>query len=302
MQKNNQPGTRLSAREKMAMAAGAAAAITGSTAADASIIYVDNNPLYQSSYDGQGSSTNWDVDGDGGADFQLWVRSSTFFFSAFNWPFSARQSSNFYGIVNFASDGIHGTNLNGRGLVGVPGRANALFNSFQVGPTLAGGYQWNGNGDVRYRSAARLDFSNHSTRNYNASYVTNTNTFTTTYGATYTSQSFYTTFNTTTISGGNGNSGPGIDFQNFVTGPNYLGFRFESAGQLLYGWAEIDIFGGDLQISRWAYEDVAGRGIHVGSISSVPEPATLALLGLGAAGLLAFRNRKEKRDAGQAEA
>lgn len=302
MDTSNHNTRPLSVMEKMAMAAGTAVAITGTASVDASIVYVDNNPLYQSSYDGQGASTNWDVDGDGGAEFQLWVRSSNFQFSNNNFPFSANRSGNFYGIVNFASDGRYGTNLNGRGVAGVQGRANALFNSFQIGPTLANGYQWNGNGDVQYRSAVRRDSSFRTQVNYNRRYVTNTNTFTTTSGGTYTSQSFYTSFNTTSSVGGGGRAGPGIDFQNFVNGPNILGFRFESSGSLFYGWAEININGGDLEISRWAYEDVAGRGIHVGSTASVPEPATLALLGMGAAGLLAFRGRKERRKAQQTDA
>lgn len=302
MDTGNQNKKPLTVMEKMAMAAGTAVAITGTASANAAIIYTDNDPQYQTAYGGQGATTNWDVDGDGGADFQLWVRSSTFNFSANNFPFSANRSGNFYGIVHFASQGRYGTDLNGRGLAGVPGRANALFNSFQVGPTLANGYQWNGNGDVVYRSAARVDASNRTQVNYNRRYVTNTNTFTTTYGGVYTSQSFYSVFNTTSNFSGFGRSGPGIDFQNFVSGPNILGFRFLSSGNLFYGWAEINITGGDVEISRWAYEDVAGQGIHAGSTTSVPEPATLALLGMGAAGLLAFRGRKEKRRTLQTDA
>lgn len=286
MSNKNQPTKKLSAKEKMALAAGAATAVAGATAADAAIVYVDNNPLYQSAYDGDQSSTNWDVDGDGGTDFQLWVRSSTFQSSSNNFPFSARNFSNFYGIVNFASVGQFGTQFNGRGLAGVPGRANALASGAMVGPTLASGYQFNGNGDVRYRSAARVDSSNFSTRNYNSTFITTTP-----------SGGGYTTFNTTTVNGGNQNSGPGIDFQNFVNGTNYLGFSFMSSGELFYGWAEITIFGADLEITRWAYESVAGRGIQVGATTDVPEPATLALLGMGAAGLFAFRRRREAKQA-----
>ena len=139
---------------------------------------------------------------------------------------------------------------------------------------------------MRYRSAARADASNSVRRYYNSTWVSTTTSSGGTGG--------YTTFNTTTQSGGGGRSGPGVDFQNFVIGANFLGFRFETAGQLHYGWAEININGGDVEISRWAYEDEAGRGIHVGSTASeIPEPSSLALLGLGAAGLLALRRRRE---------
>lgn len=280
----------LTAKEKMAMTAGAVTAL-GGAAAEADIVYVDSSPIFQSSYNGDGSATNWDVDGDGGADFQLWVRSSTFFSSSFTGN-GFRYSQNFYGIVNFASgQGRFGTALNGQGLVGMGqlGRANALFNSFVVGPTLAGGYQW---GNPGYRSAARVDTFSRRTVNYNSTFITTTP-----------SGGGFTTFVTTSTSSGFQNSGPGIGFQNFVDGAlNFLGFRFEDAnGELHYGWAEIAIFGGDLAITRWAYESIAGRGIHVGSIASVPEPGSLALLGLGAAGLMSLRARRQKRKSAVAD-
>lgn len=266
---------KLSASEKMAMTAGAVSALAAGTA-EAAIVYIDTDPVFASAYDGDGSTVNWDVDGDGGDDFQLWIRSSTFF-SSYYGARTVRQSSNFYGIVNFASAGRFGTMLNGRGLVGMghPGRANALFDSFTVGPTLASGYNWGSTG-VKYRSAARADASFYSTRIRSLA-------------GPY--SSYYTTVSSNF--GGNNASGPAIDFTNFVNGENLLGFRFETAGELFYGWAVIDIAGGNLSIDRWAYESIAGRGIHIGAIASVPEPGTLALLGLGAAGLLRLRSRRE---------
>jgi hypothetical protein len=228
-------------------------AFTAATPADADVVYVDNNPVSLSAYDGQGSTANWDVDGANGADFQLWVRSSVFTSSN-----GSTRSSVFYGIVNFASRGFGGNQLNGRGLVGPGGvRASALFSTFDVGPTLAGGYQW-GVDNVSYRSAARAD-------------------------------SFYYRNQSRTSS--SNNSGPGIDFVNFQNGSNFLGFRFDINGSLHYGWADIVIQGGDVTIARWAYESDADTAIHVGAI---PEPSSLALLGLGAAGVLALRRRDKK--------
>ena len=248
--------SRLTVTEKMAMTAGAVAAIAP-VSANADIIYIDSNPVSLSAWDGQGSTANWDVDGVNGVDFQMWVRSSAFFNSTYYSSNSFRYSYNFYAILNFASRSYNGAQLNGRGLVGPGGiRASALFNSFNVGPTLSGGYQW-GVDDVQYRSMARVD------------------------SAYYRNQSTSTFFF---------NSGVGQDFVNFQQGPNFMGFRFDSAGNTHYGWAEVEFAGVDVTITRWAYESTPDTPIHVGSI---PSPGALALLGMGAAGLLRIRRNRE---------
>jgi hypothetical protein len=78
-----------------------------------------------------------------------------------------------------------------------------------------------------------------------------------------------------------------------VTGnPQYLGVRFrfnEADEQDYFGWIGVDITNAAEKtavVTGFAYENVAGTPIAAGA---VPEPAGLALLAIGAAGLLARR-------------
>ena len=78
-----------------------------------------------------------------------------------------------------------------------------------------------------------------------------------------------------------------------VTGnPQYLGVRFkfnEADPEDYFGWIGVDITNADNKtavVTGFAYENVAGTPIAAGA---VPEPAALALLAIGAAGLLARR-------------
>ena len=83
--------------------------------------------------------------------------------------------------------------------------------------------------------------------------------------------------------------------------PGYIGFQFTDAGgsNLYYGWAEITIDASNTAytINEWAYNSTAGGSILVGEtgVSAVPEPSalSLALIGLGAGGVLAWRRRKQ---------
>jgi hypothetical protein len=100
----------------------------------------------------------------------------------------------------------------------------------------------------------------------------------------------------------------GIDFYNggFIPGKNLFGFRFLSGSDILYGFGEIDLdlANGVVTITQWAYNTVPDGQIHVTGFESVPVPSTpaLTLLGLGAAGLVAWRTRRKDRAAKAAAA
>ena len=70
----------------------------------------------------------------------------------------------------------------------------------------------------------------------------------------------------------------------------YAGFSFDNGGTMNYGWLQIQVGAGldDFTVLEWAYED-SGAAIVVGA---VPEPSTAILIGLGLAGLAAWRPKR----------
>jgi hypothetical protein len=92
-----------------------------------------------------------------------------------------------------------------------------------------------------------------------------------------------------------GGLGPAVS--DLDAGPILLGFELGIAGQKHFGWVRVQV---DLssesgastyRVIDGAYEDVAGVAIEAGAI---PEPASLGLLAAGAAGLLAYRGRRDR--------
>ena len=166
--------------------------------------------------------------------------------------------------------GSNGGPLNGQGFVNTSTTqetdlVNNLPQGFVVGPTLASGYQF-AFGEQTYR----------------------------------------------TILTSNGSSFGG-DTENFVNGDNFVGFRFDADGTTLYGWAKIEVgldpgagpgpgpadsVPGEVTIAEWAYETTGGA-IAVGDTgldtAAVPEPHSLALMAMGAAGVAAWRSRRKKK-------
>jgi hypothetical protein len=89
---------------------------------------------------------------------------------------------------------------------------------------------------------------------------------------------------------GKDDGSPYGEFGGFPTATNYAGLRFDLADGTHYGWIEVQSFLNELTLTRFGYESEPDVGIRAAA-GTVPEPGTLALLALGAAGVLAMRRR-----------
>jgi hypothetical protein len=74
----------------------------------------------------------------------------------------------------------------------------------------------------------------------------------------------------------------------------YLGVSFTVSSQQYLGWAELQLDNGtpSATLVSYAYNDEAGQAIAAGD-TGVPEPSSLTLFALGAAGVLALRRRRQ---------
>lgn len=78
--------------------------------------------------------------------------------------------------------------------------------------------------------------------------------------------------------------------------PYYVGVEFTRSAQTYYGWIELENYVtptyAEVELLGYAYNTTPGDSIPAGL--TTPEPATLPLYALGAAGILALRRRRRK--------
>jgi hypothetical protein len=94
------------------------------------------------------------------------------------------------------------------------------------------------------------------------------------------------------IEKGTPNTGPWAS----TSDPEYMGMSFTVGSDQYLGWAELQIDSIDsATLLGYGYDDVPGETINAGDtgMAVTPEPSSLSLLALGAAGLLAVRRRRQ---------
>jgi hypothetical protein len=236
VQQTKRPGkNRARYSKKIAATAGAVTgALLAPGAANAAVIHVTGAPVSLSLGAGLGASAAWDVDGVGGADFELFV-------------------------ADIGTLAIHMGSTNGYGLVAPfpTDNVQALFESFNVGPTLASGFVWGSGPGYRYRNALVASGSGFAIGyDFNYGFAEGPNFFGFRFGPNV----------------GNRQYGWGV-----------INFDTTNGVVTISEWAYETALNPPIPIASDA--------------AVAPEPSSLALLATGAAGLLFWRRRRKDADA-----
>jgi hypothetical protein len=92
-----------------------------------------------------------------------------------------------------------------------------------------------------------------------------------------------------------------LHWPNDVNQPQYAGIQFDTSGETHFGWMRAGAawdsqnYSAQMKIHDWAYESEPNTPIVVGATSSnVPEPSSLALCALGAAGIALLKQRRKR--------
>jgi hypothetical protein len=81
----------------------------------------------------------------------------------------------------------------------------------------------------------------------------------------------------------------GIDVTSATASHNYLSMKNNG----YFGYADISISDNNITINSIVFNSTKGQGLYAGTTTSVPEPSTYALFGIGAIGLqVVLRRRK----------
>ena len=101
------------------------------------------------------------------------------------------------------------------------------------------------------------------------------------------------------------NGSYGTLMQPNVAPAGQFGFRLVEGADTFYGWASLS-YGGvgqGVTITEAYYNTTPGAAISVGQVPQVvPEPSSMALLGLGAAGVAAWRARRKSQATAESQA
>ena len=217
-----------------------------------------------------------------------------------NSTFIYNNTSAFAGNVavtgTLGGSGKLGGIISGSGLVG-PGNSPGILTAGQVDPT--GGLDF----AFEFTSTGAPTYSNNTASVNDVMRVTDATTpFTASLGATNTINVY---LNVTSLTGGNTFDGgfytdKSASFLSSISGATYAYYLFNAGGAVTYNGVNYDAYGGPLTFSVSTVAQMADFGGgningYVTEFTVIPEPSTLALMGLGFTVVLCGFRRRAKQ-------